>query len=316
ADPLDESAPESTPHEDDREADDRAGLDERERFEELVERAESARQDDESAGVLDEHRLADEEVAELDAQVHVVVEAGLERQLDAQTHGHAVRLLRTAVAGLHDARPAPGDAGAAPGDDAARDVDGQGVLLRALGQARGPEERDGRPQLRQGAEPLDELRLDPQDPPRVRVHPVRAGVAVQQLLVGGPVRDLRTAQGDGALDAAARPHAARPVVLGSRKVRRARVAATTSAAGTCSSARWANSGSPGPKLTAGMPSALKRATSVHPSLGATAPPTACAISAAIGRSRPGRAPSDRSTTRRSWPGNRPRRCSSAWRPVI
>src|SRR5699024_7946337 len=101
------------------------------------------------------------------------------------------------------------------------------------------------------AESLDELRLDPQDPPRVRVHPVRAGVAVEQLLIRRPVRDLRPAQCDGALDAAVRPrvrtHAGVPAA-GCRKARRARVAATTSAVGTCSSARCAYSGSPGPKL--------------------------------------------------------------------
>ena len=43
---------------------------------------------------------------------------------------------------------------------------------------------------------------------------------------------------------------------------------------TRSSSAWAFSGSPGPKFTAGMPRALKRATSVQPYFGRAAPPTA------------------------------------------
>ena len=39
--------------------------------------------------------------------------------------------------------------------------------------------------------------------------------------------------------------------------------------GTCSSCLWASIGSPGPKLTAGMPSAVNRATSVQPNFGLT-----------------------------------------------
>ena len=68
--------------EDDREVADLAGLDEGQRLEQLVHRPEAAGQDDEAVGVLDEHDLAHEEVAELDAEVDVRVEPLLVGQLD------------------------------------------------------------------------------------------------------------------------------------------------------------------------------------------------------------------------------------------
>src|SRR5919204_3481422 len=60
--------------EDDREVLDLSGLRERQRLEQLVEGAKAAGEDDEAARVLDEHRLAREEVAKLDAQSAVVVQ--------------------------------------------------------------------------------------------------------------------------------------------------------------------------------------------------------------------------------------------------
>ena len=92
-----------------REVLDLAGLDQRQRLEQLVERPEAAREDDEALGVLDEHDLAHEEVAELHAEVDVLVQALLEGQLDVAADGDAARLLRPAVGGLHDARAAAGD---------------------------------------------------------------------------------------------------------------------------------------------------------------------------------------------------------------
>ena len=56
-----------------------AGLDQGERLEELVERAEAAREDHERVGVANEHQLPDEEVVELDAEVDVGVERLLVR---------------------------------------------------------------------------------------------------------------------------------------------------------------------------------------------------------------------------------------------
>ena len=64
---------------------------------------------DERLRVLDEHRLADEEVAEVDAEVDPLVEALLERQLDAETDREAAGLAGPAVGRLHRPRAAAGD---------------------------------------------------------------------------------------------------------------------------------------------------------------------------------------------------------------
>ncbi len=61
---------------------DRARLDQRERLEQLVERAEAAGRDDERARVAHEHDLAREEVAEAQGDVEVRVERLLVRQRD------------------------------------------------------------------------------------------------------------------------------------------------------------------------------------------------------------------------------------------
>src|SRR5699024_11485426 len=109
----------------------------------------------------------------------------------------------------------------------------------ALPEARGPDDRARRSQLRARAERLDDLRLDAQDPPRIAVHPVRMPIPVEQPLIGGPCGDLLPPQDDGtshvptgshqaslpaasatcADDAAAEPGSS--PAAGSRKVRRA-----------------------------------------------------------------------------------------------
>jgi hypothetical protein len=66
-----------------------------------------------------------------------------------------------------------------------------------------PEDRHGQAQLGQQAEALDELGLDPHDPPRVGVDPVGRAAAVQQPLICGRRRDLAAAQRDRALTALA-----------------------------------------------------------------------------------------------------------------
>src|SRR2546427_414799 len=71
-------------HEHHREMPDPVGLDEGQRLEQLVQRAEAARQHHERARVADEHQLAREEVVEPDPEVHVVVQPLLARQLDVQ----------------------------------------------------------------------------------------------------------------------------------------------------------------------------------------------------------------------------------------
>ena len=82
--------------------------------------------------VLHEHRLAGEEVAELDAEVDVGVERLLVRQLDVAADREPAALLAAAVGRLHRAR-------AAAGDDR---VAGLGELAT---DARAPARSSGRP---------------------------------------------------------------------------------------------------------------------------------------------------------------------------
>ncbi len=77
--PVDQAGPIVPTDQDDGETGDLPGLDQGEGFEQLIQSAQAAGEDDEAAGVLDEHRLASEEVAKVDPEVDVVVEAGLER---------------------------------------------------------------------------------------------------------------------------------------------------------------------------------------------------------------------------------------------
>src|SRR5919108_4877105 len=87
--PVDEPAPVVGSVQHDGEMLDLPGLDQRERFEQLVEGAEAARKDHEGLRVLHEHRLADEEVPEVDAEVDVVVQPLLVRELDVQADGES-----------------------------------------------------------------------------------------------------------------------------------------------------------------------------------------------------------------------------------
>src|SRR3989442_50322 len=111
AQPPGEPLPVLQAEQDDREVFHLARLDQRERFEQLVHRAVTAGKHDEGGRILHEHRLADEEVSEVDGALDVGVEPLLERQLDVATDREAVPFLAAAVRRLHDPRAAPGDDG-------------------------------------------------------------------------------------------------------------------------------------------------------------------------------------------------------------
>src|SRR5688572_16897313 len=84
AHPRHQPAPIRLVHEDDRHLAGLAGLHERERFEELVQRAVATRQNDERGGDLREHRLARKEVAKAQADVLIAARRLLARQVDVQ----------------------------------------------------------------------------------------------------------------------------------------------------------------------------------------------------------------------------------------
>ena len=101
-----EGLPEVAHHEHDRKSLDLAGLHEGHRLEDLVERAEPAGQHDERVRVLDEHDLADKEVAEGDPAVEILIRSLLRRQLDVAADRVASGFFGPAVRGFHDARAA------------------------------------------------------------------------------------------------------------------------------------------------------------------------------------------------------------------
>src|SRR5712691_4431046 len=167
--PLEKAAPVRGAEEDDRKVLDLPGLRERQRFEQLIEGAEPAGEDDKPAGVLDEHVLADEEVAELDAEVDVAVQRLLVRKLDVAANRQPARIVAALVDRLHDPWPAAGDdRKAAIGERAADLLAGLVVGVLVLGPRRTEDGHRGA-YLVERIEALDELREDAEDAPWVGV---------------------------------------------------------------------------------------------------------------------------------------------------
>ena len=159
-----------------------SGLDQRQCLEQLIHGAEAAREDDEGFRVLDEHRLAHEEVVELDAEVDELVEALLERQLDVETDRQTATFTGAHVGRFHYARAAASDDGEAPPGELGRQR-ARGIVHRVgRTNARRTEERYSRTQGGQRIEARHELGLDAQHPP---------GVAFEELRgVPGPLQQL------------------------------------------------------------------------------------------------------------------------------
>ena len=87
------------------------GLNEREGLEQLVDRADAARQHDERIGVLDEQDLTNEEVVARDASIKIPVRPLLMRECDVAANGTAPRLAGAAIGRFHQAGPAAGQDG-------------------------------------------------------------------------------------------------------------------------------------------------------------------------------------------------------------
>src|SRR5918999_2405376 len=168
AQPLEQVAPVARPYEDDGEVPDLAGLDERERLEQLVEPADPAGEDHEPARVADEHDLAGEEVVELERDVELPVEVLLERQLDAKPNRQRAGVARAAVGGLHHTGPAAGDDGHARRAHQPRRLARQGVL-GSVRRRPGRAEEGGRgAHMGERAEALLQLLPDALDPGGIR----------------------------------------------------------------------------------------------------------------------------------------------------
>ncbi len=107
-----------------------------------------------------------------------------ERELDTEADRQTTGFLRAPVDSFHRPRTTTSDHRIAGPDERGTEPFAQGVIgvvHRNTGRA---EDRHRSGQLREQPEPLDELALDPQDPPRVGVDPVGRTTSVQQVLVG------------------------------------------------------------------------------------------------------------------------------------
>src|SRR3990172_8093011 len=100
--PLEQPLPVVPPDEDHREGADLVGLDQGGRFEELIQRPESPRQEDERDGGPDKHDLPDEEVAEVQEGGNIRVDRLLQRELDVQSDGGASPFPRPLLCRLHN----------------------------------------------------------------------------------------------------------------------------------------------------------------------------------------------------------------------
>ena len=168
-----------------RELRDLAGLDQRHCLEQLVKRAEAAGEDNVPDAVLDEHRLANEEITEVDQRVDVGIGPLLEREFDVAPDRMPAPLLRALVGGLHDARSRPGhDRKSILGQELRRFRRRRVVGIAWLG-ARRAEERHPLLDARQLVEPLDDLAHDAHHAPGVGAREIVAplGREVEQLLV-------------------------------------------------------------------------------------------------------------------------------------
>ncbi|MNI49565.1 hypothetical protein D3C73_1041790 [compost metagenome] len=85
-DPLKHGSPEPNTEQHDGERGHLAGLDKHHCLEQLIQGAKPSGEHYEALRVLDEHGLAGEEVPEVDAQVHPLVESLLKWQFNAQAH--------------------------------------------------------------------------------------------------------------------------------------------------------------------------------------------------------------------------------------
>ncbi len=172
--------------------------------------------------------------------------------------------------------------------------------------ARRAEDADGRAELGQRAEALDELRLDAQHPPRVGVHPVGRTAGVEQPLVGRAGRDLGRPSGARA-PCGGRAWAARGSVMSVNHLSSRSRTRWRCSTGTCSSPCGRDRVA-GAEVD-GRDAQERELRDVGPAeLRMASPPTASTKAAAAGCDSPGSAPGAESVTVRSKPSNTSCRC--------
>src|SRR5271157_4949752 len=143
---------------------DLAALDQGRGLEELVKGPKPAGQADEGAGVLDQHDLADEEVAELDHVVKVGVRPLLVRQEDVAADAPAAPLLGPTVSRFHHPGTASGHDSETGSGQLTTDFAAQLVLRRPLPEERRAENCDSGTEAVELPETPLELLVDPPEP--------------------------------------------------------------------------------------------------------------------------------------------------------
>src|SRR3954453_11576732 len=129
-----------------------AGLNQRQRLEQLVRGAEAARKDDEALRGLHEHRLAGVEVLERQLDVEVRVLVLFVWKVDVEADAEPAAFLAASVRGFHDTWAATGDHRPALLTEELRRRTRGGIRRRALADAGRAEDGNRRP-----VDPLDRL---------------------------------------------------------------------------------------------------------------------------------------------------------------
>src|SRR5450759_1031566 len=189
--PAQQPRPVVATEENDGEAVDLSRLNECECFEQLVEGAKTAGEDNECHRILDEHRLPDEEVLEVDEGVDVRVRALLEWQLDVAADRPPSTEPGALVAGLHYAGFVACDDAEASQRQKARGLHRRFIVGIVGTDARRAEDRNRFLDRRERVESLDKLPHDAQHAPRVGSREVNArSRLLQEFFVFGDGREV------------------------------------------------------------------------------------------------------------------------------
>ena len=149
AHPVDEPPPEFPADQDYRNLAALSGLNQRQAFGELVDRAESARQHDVRRRKADEHHLAREKVSEVDADILILVARLLVRQHDVEPYRGGASRVRAVIGGLHQAWSASGNHREAGVGEKAGDAFRLFIVGMSRADAGAPEHADGGPDIAQ-----------------------------------------------------------------------------------------------------------------------------------------------------------------------
>src|SRR2546430_5446006 len=183
--PIEQALPVGRAEQHDRKVLDLAGLGQRQRFEQLVQRAEAAWKDHEAACVFHEHVLAHEEVAKLDAEVDIFVQRLFVGKLDVATDRQPARLVASAVDRFHDPGTAAGDHRKTAVRQGRAELSARDVVRIVGVRPCGAENGDRGTDLVEGVKTFDELGQDARAPPGVSVvAELFDGAALQQHAVG------------------------------------------------------------------------------------------------------------------------------------